>query len=96
MDKRGDSLVFEIDRRNFQQMHDLNFDLLADYNGSIAKSFGVPLRDGGQIKREFQGKTIELERGGESVFNERHGLETEGEGAGAARRAPHAAALWCS
>ena len=23
MDKRGDSLVFEIDRRNFQQMHDL-------------------------------------------------------------------------
>ena len=47
----------------FQQMHDLNFDLLADYNGSIAKSFGVPLRDGGQIKREFQGKTIELERG---------------------------------
>ena len=23
----------------FQQMHDLNFDLLADYNGSIAKSF---------------------------------------------------------
>ena len=29
-------------------------------------------------------RTIELERGGESVFNERHGLETEGEGAGAA------------
>lgn len=47
----------------FQQTHHLNFDLLADYNGSIAKSFGVPLRDGGVIKREFQGKTIHLERG---------------------------------
>ena len=29
-------------------------------------------------------RTIELERGGESVFIERHGLETEGEGGGAA------------
>ncbi len=47
----------------FQQMHQLNFDLLADYNGSIAKAFGVPLRDGGTIERQFQGKTISLERG---------------------------------
>ena len=47
----------------FQQTHDLNFDLLADYNGSIAKAFGVPLRDGGTIEREFLGKTINLERG---------------------------------
>lgn len=47
----------------FQQTHHLNFDLLADYNGFIAKSFGVPLRDGGVIEREFLGKTINLERG---------------------------------
>jgi len=47
----------------FQQTHDLNFDLLADYNGAIAKAFGVPLRDGGSIQREFLGKPVTLERG---------------------------------
>jgi len=47
----------------FQQTHQLNFDLLADYNGSIAKAFGVPLRDGGIIEREFLGKPVSLERG---------------------------------
>ena len=35
-------------------------------------------------------RTIELERGGESVFIERHGLETEGEG-GAAGEGDHIA-----
>jgi peroxiredoxin Q/BCP len=47
----------------FQQTHDLNFDLLADYNGAIAKAFGVPLRDGGTIERQFLGKAVSLERG---------------------------------
>ena len=36
-------------------------------------------------------RTIELERGGESVFIERHGLETEGEGGGAAGEGDHIA-----
>ena len=36
-------------------------------------------------------RTIELERRGESVFIERHGLETEGEGGGAAGEGDHIA-----
>ena len=47
----------------FQQTHQLNFDLLADYNGMIAKAFGVPMRDGGVIERTFLGKPVSLERG---------------------------------
>jgi hypothetical protein len=38
-------------------------------------------------------RVIEQERGGESVFIERHGLETEGEGAGAAEGDPIATKL---
>ena len=38
-------------------------------------------------------RTIEQERGGESVFIERHGLETEGEGGGAAEGDPIATKL---
>lgn len=47
----------------FQKTHDLNFSLLADYDGKIAKIFGVPMRDGGEIKRAFEGKEIILKRG---------------------------------
>jgi peroxiredoxin Q/BCP len=47
----------------FQQSYDLNFDLLADYNGQIAKVLGVATRDGGSIKRQFQGAEVVLERG---------------------------------
>ena len=47
----------------FQQTHQLNFDLLADYNGMIAKAFEVPMRDGGVIERTFLGKPVSLERG---------------------------------
>ena len=36
-------------------------------------------------------RTIELERGGESVFIERHGLETEGEGGGGGGGGDHIA-----
>jgi len=31
------------DLKVFQQTYELNFDLLADYNGMIAKAFGVPM-----------------------------------------------------
>lgn len=51
------------DLKVFQQTYELNFDLLADYNGMIAKAFGVPMRDRGVIEREFLGKPVFLERG---------------------------------
>jgi peroxiredoxin Q/BCP len=47
----------------FKKAHNLNFALLSDESGEIAKSFGVPLRDGGAITREIEGKEFELVRG---------------------------------
>jgi len=47
----------------FQKSHDLNFTLLADYDGKVANLFGVPTREGGSIEREFEGKAVTLERG---------------------------------
>lgn len=47
----------------FKKVHKLNFTLLSDESGDIAKKFGVPLRDGGTITREFEGKNIDLVRG---------------------------------
>ena len=47
----------------FKQSNNLNFTLLADPDGSIAKSFGVPLRDGGEIVRTIDGKEVKLVRG---------------------------------
>jgi len=47
----------------FKDTYDLNFTLLSDKEGSIAKKFGVPLRDGGSIDREIQGEQISLFRG---------------------------------
>lgn len=47
----------------FKKAHDLNFTLLADTDGKVAKAFGVPLRDGGEIKREIDGKEHTLKRG---------------------------------
>lgn len=46
----------------FQTEHGLNFSLLSDVNGYIAKQFGVPMRPGGSIKRTVQGKEVTLER----------------------------------
>ena len=46
----------------FRDAHRLNFPLLSDVNGFIAKRFGVPIRDGGSIKRTVQGKEVTLER----------------------------------
>ena len=46
----------------FRDAHGLNFPLLSDVNGYIARRFGVPIRDGGSIKRTVQGKEVTLER----------------------------------
>ncbi len=47
----------------FKKVHELNFTLLSDPDGAVAKKFGVPLRDGGQIKHEFEGAEHILSRG---------------------------------
>jgi thioredoxin-dependent peroxiredoxin len=46
----------------FKKAHNLNFTLLSDESGKIANIFGVPTRDGGTFKSEFNGQAFELER----------------------------------
>ena len=47
----------------FRKAHELNFTLLSDENGTIAKEFGVPTREGGKISRELAGEFYDLVRG---------------------------------
>jgi thioredoxin-dependent peroxiredoxin len=47
----------------FKDAHQLNFTLLSDEKGKIAKAFGVPVKKGGSIKREINGQTEVLKRG---------------------------------
>lgn len=47
----------------FKQAENLNFTLLSDENGDIAKAFGVPLSEGGSIKRTVFGAEHDLLRG---------------------------------
>jgi len=47
----------------FKDVYDLNFPLLADIDGSIAKAYGVPVKDGGSIERDYDGGPITLNRG---------------------------------
>lgn len=47
----------------FKQANQLNFPLLSDPNGSLAKLFGVPVRGGGSIEREVDGSLHTLIRG---------------------------------
>lgn len=47
----------------FKKAENLNFTLLSDEKGEIAKSFGVPVKDGGTITREIEGKSYDLTRG---------------------------------
>lgn len=47
----------------FKKEYDLNFTLLADEDGNVAKKFGVPLKPGGSIKRTIDGKEETLTRG---------------------------------
>ncbi len=46
----------------FKRANKLNFSLLTDTDGSIARSFGVPLNKGGNITREVDGKEYVLSR----------------------------------
>lgn len=46
----------------FRQAHNLNFTLLSDESGEIARKFGVPMREGGSFKGEFEGQAFEFER----------------------------------
>ena len=48
--------------RLFKQAENLNFTLLSDEKGDIAKAFGVPVGDGGAIKRTIEGAEYELVR----------------------------------
>ena len=47
----------------FKMAENLNFPLLSDETGAIAKKFGVPVRDGGLIVRIVNGKEVTLVRG---------------------------------
>lgn len=47
----------------FKKAYDLNFPLIADESGEIARKFGVPTRDGGTISREIDGESFDLVRG---------------------------------
>jgi len=47
----------------FKQAENLNFTLLSDETGNIARSFGVPVSDGGAIKKTVGGSEHELLRG---------------------------------
>lgn len=47
----------------FKEAHNLNFPLLSDESGEIAKKFGVPTRDGGTITKEINGQSFDLFRG---------------------------------
>ena len=46
----------------FKKENNLNFTLLSDQDGEIAKVFGVPLKNGGTIERQIDGKTFQLTR----------------------------------
>ncbi|MFK5958547.1 MAG: peroxiredoxin [Lutibacter sp.] len=49
--------------KHFKESYQLNFPLLSDVKGTIAKLFGVPTKDGGSITREFNGESFLLKRG---------------------------------
>lgn len=49
--------------RLFKQAENLNFTLLSDEKGEIARSFGVPVSEGGAIKRTVGGTEYDLVRG---------------------------------
>ncbi len=46
----------------FKETSHLNFPLLSDTSGAVARAFGVPEEDGGTIQRTVDGKQVELTR----------------------------------
>ncbi len=49
--------------KHFKESSQLNFPLLSDTNGNIAKTFGVPTKEGGSITRDINGENFLLTRG---------------------------------
>ena len=47
----------------FKKAHNLDFKLLADIKGDVARKFGVPEREGGSISKDIFGKKTVLTRG---------------------------------
>ena len=47
----------------FKKVENLNFKLLSDAEGAVARSFGVPQSKGGSIQKFVQGERFTLERG---------------------------------
>jgi len=48
--------------KHFKESSQLNFPLLSDTHGNIAKTFGVPTKEGGSITREINGENFVLIR----------------------------------
>jgi peroxiredoxin Q/BCP len=48
--------------RLFKQVHNLNFTLLSDKDGTIARQFGVPVSDGGSFEQDIAGKKYSIKR----------------------------------
>lgn len=46
----------------FKRAHNLNFPLLSDADGDIARSFGVPVGDGGTLTQIVDGEEVQLVR----------------------------------
>ena len=46
----------------FKRAHSLNFTLLSDVNATIARRFGVPVREGGVFTATVDGKEVALKR----------------------------------
>ncbi len=47
----------------FKKAESLNFNLLSDPDGAVAKKFGVPLGEGGEIQKTVDGQAHTLKRG---------------------------------
>ncbi len=47
----------------FRRTNRINFPLLSDAAGAIARKFGVPVHEGGTLTREVDGEEVELVRG---------------------------------
>ena len=47
----------------FKKVENLNFKLLSDMDGEVARSFGVPQSKGGSIQKFVQGERFTLDRG---------------------------------
>ena len=56
----GDSVE---NHKVFKNKEKLNFTLLADEDGKVAKAFGVPTKAGGEVQVAIDGKNVTLKRG---------------------------------